>query len=267
MNKMIYKIKQFWIQEKRLLLFAFIYFLISCNSFAQTDTIYFDPNWKNCSKELAAYYRIQPEKIETKKAVGYKIKNIDSLYSIKDYYLKNHKLQFQGYSKDREAQELVGISKWFDENEMLLNSQNYNYKEKRTYKLFEWQPIFYVNYSITVKSQFTGGLEFCLDCEDDNKLFLGLGYGISSYDRRYFGIPDAYLSLNTANWGFLKIGGSNRNLYSLAGISLFNFIDLGLGYSYPLTQDKIPELKGFTFGLTFRITNNKNAYGRLKIGF
>jgi hypothetical protein len=139
--------------------------------------------------------------------------------------------------------------------------------EKNTSKLLDWQPIFYINYSITIKSQFTGGLEFCLSCEDKSKLFLGLGYGISNYDNNYFGIPDTYLSLNTVNWGFVKIGGSNRNLYSLAGLSLLNFIDLGFGYSYPLTQNKIPEIKGFTFGLTFRITNNKKAYVPLKIGF
>jgi hypothetical protein len=264
---MIYKIKQFRIQEKKSLLFTFTYFLISYNSFAQTDTIYFDAHWINCLKTSAVYYRIQPKKIAAKKAVGYKIKDIDSLYSIKDYYLKNHKLQFQGYSKDREAQELVGNSKWFDENEMLLNSQNYNYKEKHTFKLFEWQPVFYINYSITVKSQFTGGLEFCLDCEDRNKLFLGLGYGISNYDNNYFGLPDMYLSYNTANWGFIKIGGSNRNVYSMAGLTFLNLMDLGFGYSYPLIQNQTPELKGFTFGLTFRISNNKKVYTQLKIGF
>jgi hypothetical protein len=261
------KSKLLRISEKKSLLFIFICLFISYYSFAQNDTIYFDANWKNCSKELAIYYRIQPEKIETKKAIGYKIKNIDSVYSIKDYYLKNHKLQFQGYSKDKEAQELVGDSKWFDENETLLNTQNYNYKETHSLKLLEWQPIFYINYSITVKNQFAGGLEFCLDCENKNKLFLGLGYGISSYDDKYFGLPDVHLSLNTGSLLFIKAGGSNRNLYSLAGVSLLNVIDLGFGYSYPLTQDKTPELKGFTFGLTFRITNNKNAYIPLRIGF
>lgn len=261
------KIKQFWIQEQKLLLFTFTYLIICFNSFAQTDPIYFDSNWKSCSKELAIYYRIQPKKINTKGAVGYKIDGIDSLYVIEDHYIKNNKLQFQGYSKDKLGQELVGNSKWFDENETVLNTQNYNYKEKHTSKLLDWQPIFYINYSITVKSQFTGGLEFCLDCEDRNKLFLGLGYGVSSYDDNYFGLPDVHLSYNTTNFGFIKIGGSNRNIYAMAGLTFLNLIDLGAGYSYPLKNDKIPELKGFTFGLTFRITNKQNAYGKLKIGF
>jgi hypothetical protein len=264
---MKHTIKPLRIKKKRPPLFAFICLFICYNSFAQKDTIYFDSCWKNCSKEFAIYYRIQPEKIKTKKAIGYQIKNIDSVYSIKDYYLKTHKLQFQGYSKDKEAQELVGNSKWFDENETLLNAQNYNYKEKPTSKLLDWQPIFYINYSITIKSQFTGGLEFCLDCEDKSKLFFGLGYGISSYDGKYFGLPDVHLSLNTESLLFIKVGGSNRNLYSVAGFSLLNLIDLGFGYSYPLIQDKTPELKGFTFGLTFRITNNKDAYVPLRIGF
>lgn len=247
--------------------FLLIFFSIFYNSNAQTDTIYFDINWKLCPKTVATYYRIQPEKIAVKKALGYKIKNIDSLYSIKDYYLKTQKLQFEGFSTDREAQILVGNSKWYDENEKVLNVQNYNYKQKQNYKLFDWQPIFYINYSITIKSQFTGGLEFCLDCADKNKLFLGLGYGLSSYDHNYFGLPDAYLSYNTSKLAFLKIGGSNRNLYSIVGVSLLNFVDIGVGYSYPILKNKTPELKGFTFGLTFRLTTNQKAYIPLKIGF
>lgn len=264
---MIYKIKLFLVLKKKSLLFAFTCLFICYNSSAQTDTIYFDVNWKKCAKELAIYYRIQPKKIKTKEAVGYKIDGVDSLYVIEDYYIQNNKLQYKGYSKDNIGQELVGNSTWFDKNQTLLNTQNYNYKEKYTSKLLDWQPIFYINYSITVKNQLTGGLEFCLNCENKSKLFFGLGYGISSYDGKYFGLPDAHLSLNTESLLFIKIGGSNRNLYSLAGVSLLNFIDLGFGYSYPFTQDKIPELKGFTFGLTFRITNNKNAYIPLRIGF
>jgi hypothetical protein len=255
------------IQKEKTRLFALICLSISYNLFAQKDTIYFDAHWENCSKELAVYYRIQPKRLETKKAIGYQIKNIDSVYSIHDYYLKNHKLQFQGYSKDKEAQEIVGNSKWFDENGTLLNTQSYNYEEKPTSKLLDWQPIFYINYSITVKNQFTGGLEFCMDCEDKTKLFFGLGYGISSYDRTYFGLPDAHLSLNTESLLFIKAGGSNRNLYAVTGFSLLNFIDLGIGYSHPFTQNKTPDLKGFTFGITFRITNNKEAYIPLRIGF
>jgi hypothetical protein len=255
--------------KKKSILFAFSFLFLGFNLFAQKDTTYFDVNWKECVKEQSMYYRIHPKKIKTKEAVGYKIEGVDSLYVIEDFYVNTNKLQFKGFALDKNAQSLVGNSNWYSENDSVSDFRDFNYNKKQAhqYKILDWQPIFYVNYSITIKSQFTGGMEFCLSCEDKSKLFLGLGYGISSYDNHYFGIPDAYLSLNTANWGFLKIGGSNRNLYSLAGLSLFNFIDLGFGYSYPLSQDKIPEIKGFTFGLTFRITNNKNAYGKLKIGF
>lgn len=258
---------QFCIIKKKSILFTFSFLFLSFNLFAQKDTTYFDVNWKACSKEIAAFYRLKPKKLKTKEAIGYKIEGTDSLYTIKDYYTKNNKLQFEGYSFDNSGESLVGKSKWYDKNGQFLDTQNYNHKERHTSKILDWQPIFYINYSITIKSQFTGGLEFCLSCEDKSKLFLGLGYGISNYDNNYFGIPDTYLSLNTVNWGFVKIGGSNRNLYSVAGLSLLNFIDLGFGYSYPLTQDKTPELKGFTFGLTFRITNNKKAYVPLRIGF
>lgn len=263
------KTKQLWIQEKKKILFIFIIFFICFNSFAQTDTIYFDSEWKNCPKELAAYYRIPPEKIKTKKAVGYKISNVDSVYVIKDYYLKTDKLQFKGFSKDKEAQVLVGKSRWFDEKGVQLETPNYDYKVKNNSKLLNWQPIFYINYFITVKSQFAAGLEFCLDCKDSTYngiLLLGFGYGLSSYDNNYFGLPDIHLSLNFPDGlSFIKIGGSNRNLYAMAGLSLLNAIDLGFGYSYPLIQDKIPELKGFTFGLTLRLTNHPDVYPQIKI--
>ncbi len=254
--------------KKNIFFLVVIFFSICYTSNAQTDTIYFDTNWKVCSKTLATYYRLPPEKIATKKAVGYKIKSIDSLYAINDYYSKTQKLQFQGFSADEEAKIIIGVSKWYDQNQTVLFSKNNNYNSKS--KPFSttkaWQPIFYINYAITVKSQFTGGLEFCLDCESKSKLFLGLGYGISSYGKRYFGLPDVYLSYNTEYLLFVKMGGSNRNVYSLLGVSLLNFVDLGFGYSYPILKDTAPELKSFIFGLTFRLTNNQDAYTPLKIG-
>lgn len=258
-----------WLQIKKKNTLTTIILLI-CNYLqAQTDTIYFDTNWKKNTQELATYYRIPPVKIKTKEAVGFKIKNIDSVYSIKDYYLKSHKLQYAGHSKDIAGLESVGYSQWFDENGNIINSYNNSYLYKSTSKLslLDWKPIFYINYSITVKSQFTGGLEFCLSCQQDNKLFLGLGYGISRYNNEYFVLPDTYISFNTNGLLFAKIGGSNRNIYSLVGVSVLNLTDIGFGYSFPITNDKTPELKGFTFGITFRITNNSKAYIPLRIGF
>ncbi|OXG09596.1 hypothetical protein BC749_1011084 [Flavobacterium araucananum] len=243
----------------------FILFLFNVS--AQNDTIYFDQNWKITIKESAVYYRINPLKTGTKKAIGYKIKNIDSLYVIKDYYLKSNKLQFEGYSKDKEGEYLVGKAKWYDENNNKSDIRDFNYNpnyNKRGFKIPEW-PILYLGYSIATKSQFTGGLEICLACKDENKLFLGLGYGITSYDGKYYGLPDLHLSYNIQKSVFIKAGGSDKNAYALAGLTFLNMIDLGFGYSTSFNREKPPVIKGFTFGIVFRFTNNKDVYGHLKM--
>ena len=246
--------------------FIISFILLSPKAVAQNDTIYFDINWKNTNKESALYYRIKPVKIKTKNAIGHKINNIDSVYVINDYYLKSDKIQFQGYSEDKEGKYLVSKAKWYNENEILVASKDYNYKESNNsrFRVPEW-PIIYLGYSIATKSQFTGGLEFCLDCKDKNKLFLGLGYGITSYDGKYYGLPDLHLSYNIEEFLFIKTGGSDKNAYALAGLTFLNMIDLGFGYSASFNKEKTPVIKGFTFGITFRITNNKDVYGKLKI--
>lgn len=239
--------------------------ILTSKCYAQNDTIFFDQNWKKSNKQLAFYYRIPSGKIKTKKALGYKIKNLDSLYTITDYYLKSNNLQFKGYSEDKEGEYLIGNAEWYNENNILIESRNFNYKNNNKFEIPKW-PILYLSYSIATKSQFTGGLEFCLDCENKNKFFLGLGYGISSYDHNYYGLPDLHLSYNfSKNPLFIKAGVSNQHTYTLAGITAFNAIDLGLGYSIPFETEKARVIKGFTFGITFRITNNKKAYTTMTI--
>src|ERR1700756_2652582 len=119
--------KSFYFLPKRQVTYYFlgILFLFSSKIIAQNDTIYFDENWKNTSKETAIYYRIKPVRIKTKKAIDYKIENIDSVFVIKDYYLKNNILQFEGYSKDKDGQYLVGKAKWYDENNQLSDSRDF----------------------------------------------------------------------------------------------------------------------------------------------
>lgn len=252
---------------KYLFFYIMAFILLTTKALAQNDTIYFDKNWKNTNKESALYYRIKPKKIKTKNAIGYKISNIDSVYAINDYYLKSNKIQFVGYSKDKEGKYLVSKANWYNENGILAESTDFNYKYNNTDSRFRipQSPIIYVGYSIATKSQFTGGLEFCLDCKDKNKLFLGLGYGITSYDGKYYGLPDLHLSYNIQEFLFIKTGGSDKNAYALAGLTFLNMIDLGFGYSTSFNKEKTPVIKGFTFGITFRITKNNDAYGKLKI--
>ncbi|MBS7252795.1 hypothetical protein [Flavobacterium branchiicola] len=234
---------------------------------AQNDTIFFDKNWKIITKENATYYRIKPQKIKTKKAVGYKIENVDSLFVIKDYYLKNNQLQFQGYSSDFDSKYLFGKAEWFNAEGQMVDASNFNYRKKNAgFKIPESKlPIFYIDYKIANKSLLTGGLEFCLDCQNKNKLFIGAGFGITnSYNGNYYGLPDLHLSYNRELL-FFKTGSSHKNAYVLGGFTFLNAIDLGLGYSFPYTNENIPVYKSFTTSLTFRISKNKKAFGQLKM--
>jgi len=255
--------------NSRYLLLA-ILFLLSSKISAQNDTLFFDKNWKVIAKENAIYYRIKPQKIKTKKAVGYKIENVDSLYVIKDYYFNNKQLQFQGYSSDYDAKYLFGKAEWFNDEGKMIDANNFNYNKKKNSKFdfldSELIPIFYVDYKIADKSLLTGGIEFCLACKKENKLLLGTGFGITnSYNGNYYGFPDIHL-FYSKELLFIKTGSSHKNAYVLGGLTFLNVIDLGVGYSFPYTNEKMPVYKGFTTGITLRFANNsKNTYQKFKM--
>ncbi|WP_229335520.1 hypothetical protein [Flavobacterium sp. ALJ2] len=110
---------------------------------------------------------------------------------------------------------MVGNAKWYNAADSKSYTKEFNYNpnnNKTTFRIPEW-PIIYIGYSIATKSQFTGGLEFCLDCKDKNKLFFGLGYGITSYDDKYYGLPDLHLSYNIQEYLLIKAGSSDKNTY------------------------------------------------------
>ncbi|MHC0443889.1 hypothetical protein ACWA1F_00675 [Flavobacterium sp. 3-218] len=241
-------------------------FLCSFKITAQNDTLYFNQKWKNTSKDSAVFYRIKPFKVKTKDAIGYKIKNTDSLFVIKDYYINNNKLQFEGYSIDYEAKYLVGKAEWFTEIGN-SDSRNFNYKENNNttkFKIPEFL-IFYIDYKIADKSLLTGGLEFCLNCKNENKLLLGIGYGITnSYNGNYYGLPDLHLFYNRELL-FFKTGSSHKNAYALGGFTFFNVFDLGFGYSFPYQKESIPHFKGFTSSLSFRFSNNQKVYKKFNV--
>ncbi|EJG00847.1 hypothetical protein [Flavobacterium sp. F52] len=242
-----------------------ILFLFSSKLSAQNDTIYFNSEWKTTVKDSAIYYRLKPVKIKTRKAIGRKIPYIDSLYVIKDYYVKNNALQFEGYTKDVEGNDNVGKAKWFKEDGTVLYSRDFNKPAPGTFRVPS-PPITYINYSITDKSLLTAGYEFCLDCKTNNKLFLGIGYGVTnSYNGQYYGLPDLHLSQNISIL-FAKIGTTHKNGYIMGGLSLMNFIDLGFGYSLPYNSDKAPAFEGFTMSINLRFTRNRKAYSQF-IGY
>lgn len=271
-------------QKKMVLHFLIFAFLFSSKITAQNDTIFFDKYWnRESKKELAVYYRISDKEIKTEDALNYTPKKNDyiipsEIFPVKDYYIKNNQLQFQGYLTGKYSlneYSSIGEAKWYSEDGHLIQSKNTSPREYRkklmgpvkfpsernsfSKESVDMSPAFYISYSIALKSQYTAGLEFCLDCQNDNKLLLGLGYGIMRYDDKTYGLPDFHLSYNLSEkWLFAKVGGSHRNAYAIAGLSLLSIMDLGIGYSVPFNQENIPVIKGFTFGATIRFTDNKN---------
>lgn len=243
-----------------------VFFLFSLKVSAQNDTIFFDQNWKKATKDAALYYRIKPLQNKDKPSCSFQSRKYSSLYIINDYYLKNNKLQFEGYSTDPDGEYLSGPAKWYNEDGSLIEFRDFNYKQKSRnsgFKIPKW-PIIYLDYKIATQSQFTGGLEFCLDCENKNKLFLGLGFGITNYYGNSYGLPDLHLSYNREIL-FVKSGISDKHAYALAGITLLNIIDFGFGYSQPFNNDKSPVIKGFTFGTTLRFSSNQKTYTQIRI--
>lgn len=131
----------------------------------------------------------------------------------------------------------------------------------------KWQPIYYVDYSYAHRHQMKIGLEWLLtSSENDDTIFLGTGLGAVYHDDKIQILPDLHMSYNTHSGYFLKAGSSFSNAYWLGGISFLNILDLGIGYSVPYQKEKMP-VKGFTVGLTLRLTGNDHVYEKLKIGF
>lgn len=233
--------------------------LFSVKITAQNDTIFVDKNLKNTPKESAVYYRIK-EKNNIAEHSSFE-SNKRSLHAINYYYVKSNKPYFEGYSTDENGKHLTGNARWYDENETITKLDYFRTKQDVISDFF----IFNLNYSIANKSLLTGGLEFCLNCKSENKLFLGAGFGITnSYSGNYYGLPDIHLSYSKELL-FIKTGSSNKNAYAIGGFTFLNKFDLGIGYSLPYNNEKIPTYKGFTTSLTLRLTKNEKAYQKFNM--
>ncbi|SFI37724.1 toxin-antitoxin system YwqK family antitoxin [Halpernia frigidisoli] len=87
--------------KKTLFFAAFLFFqtVFSQNS----DFIYYDKEWKETTKENAAFYRKIP------------LKKVGNLVLIKDFYIDG-KPQFEGYTLENDENKYVGDIIWYDEN-------------------------------------------------------------------------------------------------------------------------------------------------------
>ncbi|WP_159086004.1 toxin-antitoxin system YwqK family antitoxin [Flavobacterium faecale] len=98
-------------QLKNSICCLFFFLITACYSQEKT-AIYYDSDWKVCTKENYTYYRPMP------------LKEIGDLVFVRDYY-KNGNLQMQGYFLKKEQEQKVGDIYWYDENGMDSNSSQY----------------------------------------------------------------------------------------------------------------------------------------------
>lgn len=124
----------------------------------------------------------------------------------------------------------------------------------------KFQPIYYFDYQYSGKNQLKLGNEFVLYNNQGkyipNLILLGIGGGISYSNEKIYFIPDLYFRYNY-NVGYFKLGTTNQNLYSFLGLSIFNYFDVGLGYSKNYNNTNL-KLYGLSLELVLRITKRKD---------
>lgn len=227
-----------------------LFFLLTSKVSAQNDTI-LASDLKATVKDSAVCHKNIPYSNQ----IGYC-----------SFQPKKNRSRFESSSKEEEETQRIKEEKWHNLYDSTIGTKELKNNNTSEFTFPDW-PILYIDYKAANKSQLTAGLEICLDCKnnDEDRYFLGLGYGITnSYNGKYYGLPDLHLSYNWELF-FLKGGVSNRHAYALAGISAFNLMDLGFGYSQSFNIEKTPYIQGFTFGATIRLAKNSAAYQKMKI--
>jgi uncharacterized protein len=104
-------------------LFTIINLLIFCQQIFGQEKIYFDKDWKQTSKENAAYFR--------------KINKLGELYTIRDYFISGEK-QFEGKSSTpSEPLSFDSTAIWYNKNGKILQKRDFKnnvlYGDERSY--------------------------------------------------------------------------------------------------------------------------------------
>ncbi|MFT3918817.1 hypothetical protein [Cloacibacterium sp.] len=124
----------------------------------------------------------------------------------------------------------------------------------------KFQPIYYVDYQYAGENQLKVGNEFMLYNNQGkyvpNLILLGIGGGISYSKEKIYFIPDLYFRYNYGI-GYFKLGTTNQNLYSFTGLSIFNYFDVGLGYSKSYNNSNL-KLNGLSIELALKLTKRKD---------
>lgn len=123
----------------------------------------------------------------------------------------------------------------------------------------------FVEYQYSNTHSLKSGVEFCVNKYCKNKIFIGIGYGVALQNDKLLGLPNTHISYNQEKGFMTKISISNTNATLMGGVTFLNLLDLGVGYTYPIQKSEPVQLKGFTIGLTARLSKNNAIYGKLKL--
>lgn len=255
--------------------FFLIFFSFSnCTKLMGQDSImFFDKNWNKTNKDSAKFYRYKPLKFETKKTLGFKLKNVDSIYQIKDYYIENDSLQFFGYSIDKDANWLIGKSIWYDKNGAEISTQNNEYRPLRKMQIVNAKLVDFSSYmALNLGYHYIGrgvnsgyfGLDVRATSENNSAFNIGLGTFIVNLDNNLLLLPAIQTNYTLKNNLLLfEISTSNRFFKPAIGFNLLNLIQLKIGYNY---WYKNYNLNSINVGLNVCLGGN-NFYDYLKIGW
>ncbi|MDM1380511.1 hypothetical protein [Myroides marinus] len=129
-----------------------------------------------------------------------------------------------------------------------------------------YQPIFNVGYSQGTHSMLQLGMEYDVITTEEKWLFIGGGLMATPYYKEWHLLP--YVDVTKGNaLRFYGLKITTKHIQPQVGVSLLNFMDIGIGYAFPFNEDKVPVIKGFNVGLKVRISGNDKVYPRLNIGF
>jgi hypothetical protein len=257
-------------KQRKLYLILFIIFVFSNSKIIAQDVIYFDEKWRKTTKDSAYFYRPKPLKFNAKEVLGYKLKYIDSIFQIKDYYIKNDSLQFQGYAIDEDARHLIGEATRYAPSGKLIVAENYDYNPKNSpskfiHNCYKYSTYMALNLGYHSLAKGINSGYFGFDIRASNTTLpafnMGLGTYLTKIDNEFLILPAIQVNYAASEVWLMELSSSNRFFKPTVGFNMLNAVQLKMGYNF-WYSDK--QYNGFTFGVNFCL-GGRNFYDYLKL--
>jgi hypothetical protein len=257
-------------KQRKLYLILFIIFAFFNSKIIAQDVIYFDEKWRKTTKDSACFYRLKPLKFNAKEVLGYKLKYIDSIFQIKDYYIKNDSLQFQGYAIDEDARHLIGEATRYAPSGKLIVAENYDYNPKNSpskfiHNCYKYSTYMALNLGYHSLAKGINSGYFGFDIRASNTTLpafnMGLGTYLTKIDNEFLILPAIQVNYAASEVWLMELSSSNRFFKPTVGFNMLNAVQLKMGYNF-WYSDK--QYNGFTFGVNFCL-GGRNFYDYLKL--